>query len=171
MGIDVVETCWACGVRHPSGENHPCSNRTLGLSEGEVFELMLDGNAPENQPLAMVAADGYDPRYWKHNGPKVEGRQTRKFKLVSVDLCWNIDEVRRKLAAHGEIPEGQWRQAYKVAYNIQSRKGPIGIAVADPSWTTPSGFRCFPYITSFGASRFWAADNEFQVHWRWLVSI
>ena len=54
--------------------------RRAHYAEGEVFEMTLNGDAPENQPLEMVRRDGYTGR-WTHNGPKVSGRQTRRFKL------------------------------------------------------------------------------------------
>lgn len=53
-------------------------------ADGEIFELTLDGDAPENQPLEMVSRFGYAPVGWRHNGPKVSGKQTRRFKLVGV---------------------------------------------------------------------------------------
>ncbi len=48
---------------------------------GEIFELTLDG--AENQPLDMVARDGYTGE-WKHQGPAVTGKQTRRFQFVQV---------------------------------------------------------------------------------------
>src|SRR5579863_5445427 len=83
---------------------------------GEVFELALDGDAPENQPLEMVDSFGYNPAGWSHKGPKVSGRQTRRFKFVQVGYCSNVDKIKEQSSAHGEIPEGQWINAFKAAY-------------------------------------------------------
>ncbi|TSC74820.1 MAG: hypothetical protein G01um101430_739 [Parcubacteria group bacterium Gr01-1014_30] len=136
---------------------------------GEVFELTLDFDAAENQPLEMVRRDGYDPRVWNYTGKKVMGRCTSYFKLVKVGYCRNLDQVRQKLAAHGEIPEGQWRQAFKAAYPKPDRKGLIG--VADPSWALSGGSATFPCVSSRGRSRFLWADRGFNVAWRWLVKV
>lgn len=49
---------------------------------GEPFELELDGDYKDNQPLEMVRSAYGDSRGWAHNGPLVTGRATRSFKLV-----------------------------------------------------------------------------------------
>ncbi|OGH68918.1 MAG: hypothetical protein A3J66_02130 [Candidatus Magasanikbacteria bacterium RIFCSPHIGHO2_02_FULL_47_14] len=136
----------------------------------EIFELTLDGDAPENRPLEMVRADGYDePEKWKHTGLTVTGQQTRRGKLVLVGYCDSFDEVKAKLAAQGTIPEGQWREAFKARYPTLDGKGSIG--VADASWASPHGGASFPYVDSFGFSLFDSADGGFDERWRWLVLV
>lgn len=132
---------------------------------GQEFELTLDGDAPENQPLAMVQCDGYAGA-WKHEGPLVEGKQTRRFKLVQVGYQPGLEAVRTALAAHGEVPPGQWREALKSSYR-QDGQGPVGLA--DPSWQNPVGIAYFPYVHSNGDSNFDWAGDEFHDDWRWLV--
>jgi len=133
-----------------------------------VFELTLDGDDSKNQPLAMVRRDGYSGN-WKHKGPVVKGQHTRRFKLVQVGYCRNLDEVRQKLVAHGEIPEGQWREAFKAAYPNPDGKGPIGFA--DPSWLDSHDVASFPCVFSLGGSIFvWADDGQHE-RWRWLVAV
>ena len=135
---------------------------------GEIFELTLDGDDSENQPLEMVRRDGYSGN-WKHKGLVVKGRQTKRFKLVQVGYCRNLDEVRQKLAAHGEIPEGQWREAFKASYPNHDGLGPVGIA--DPSWVNPNDNAYFPCVDSDGYSNFvWAAYDQNE-HWRWPVVV
>lgn len=135
---------------------------------GVEFELKLDFDAPEADPIAMVRADGYgSPEKWKFTGRKGSGIQTRCFKLVRVGACRDLDEVRQKLAQYGEAPEGQWREAFKAAYPKPDGQGPVGFA--DPSWVSPSGDVRFPFVRSVGGSLFvWAVD-ELGVNWRWLV--
>ena len=133
---------------------------------GEVFELMLDGDA--HSPLEMVQRDGYSGN-WKHKGPVVKGRHTRRFKLVQVGYCRNLDEVRQKLVAHGEIPEGQWREAFKAAYPNPDGKGPIGFA--DPSWLDSHDVASFPYVYSLGSSFFRWAVSDRSGRWRWLGAV
>ncbi|MDO8435153.1 MAG: hypothetical protein Q7S89_00530 [bacterium] len=136
---------------------------------GVVFELTLDGDAPENDPIEMVRGDGYEqPEQWRHEGKRVAGRQTHRFKLVQVEPCRNIHQVRAELLAYGKIPEGQWREAFKAAYPTPDGNGPIGIA--DPSWL--QGFQSFfPRITAGGSSRLdWAANGR-DSDWRWLVEV
>ena len=132
------------------------------------FELTLDFDAPENQPLEMVRLDGYNPEGWKFTGKKLSGIQIRRFKLVRVGHCLNLDEVRLKLAQYGrEVPEGQWRQAFKAAYPNPDGNGPIGFA--DPSWVSPLGRASFPFVDSVGGSGFsWAGCGR-GGRWRWLV--
>jgi hypothetical protein len=133
----------------------------------EIFELTLDGDAAENQPLEMVRRDGYNPKGWQHRGPVVKGRHTKRFKLVEIGYCRNFDEVRRKLAIHGEIPEGQWREAFRARYGKPDGKGPIGIA--DALWVIPYSSAYFPYVGLDGDSNFRWTDSDFYDVWRWLV--
>lgn len=136
---------------------------------GEVFDLTLDGDAPEHQPLEMVRRDGYTGK-WEHRGPVVKGKQARRFKLVQIGYCPSFDEVRRKLATeHGKIPEGQWREAFKAAYPKADGNGPVG--VADSSWVNPNGNANFPYVNTDGNSNFNWTDDDFNENWRWLVEV
>ncbi len=132
----------------------------------EIFELTLDGDA--HPPLEMVWRDGYSGN-WKHKGLVVKGRHTRRFKLVQVGFCLNLDEVRQKLAAQGEIPEGQWREAFKAKYSTSDGNGPIGFP--DASWTFPFGVARFPYVDAGGYSNFRWADDGFRGGWRWFVGV
>jgi hypothetical protein len=136
---------------------------------GEVFELALDGDAPENQPLEIVRSFGYNPEGWRHKGPKVAGKQTRRFKLVQVGYCSNMDVVRERLKAHGENLEGQWMKAFKVAYPQPDGNGPVG--VADASWVPPYGVANFPIVDTGGDPHFSWAGLARDAHWRWLVAV
>lgn len=137
--------------------------------DGEVFELTLDGDAPDNQPLEMVRRDGYDhPELWRHSGPTVKGAQTRKFKWVSIGYCETFDEVKRKLAKHGKIPKGQWREAVKEKFQ------PDGVhprGSADASWVDPEGLANFPCVITDGSSDFRWTGRGFGGGWRWLVGV
>jgi len=128
---------------------------------GVPFELTLDGDAPETQPLAMVEADGYNPDGWKHNGKIVVGKQTRRFKLVQKGGSWG--EIG---AVTGKEVEGQWRNAFKATYPEPDGNGPIG--VRDASWVHPRGYTAFPCVDHNGDSRFGWVD-DFPDHWRWIV--
>ncbi|MDO8582756.1 MAG: hypothetical protein Q7R63_02060, partial [bacterium] len=48
----------------------------------EVFELVLDASAPENDPIEMVHGDGYRIDGWQHTGKKLDGRCSAHFKLI-----------------------------------------------------------------------------------------
>lgn len=138
---------------------------------GEVFELTLDGAA--HDPLEMVRrCYGYTKewRHWWHTGAKVVGIHTRRFELVSVGYGIRLEEVRRKLEGKGEVPGGQWIQAFKQAYPEPDGKGPVG--VADPAWVdSADGFVYFPYVDSYGNSYFCWAGHDFDKKWRWLVAL
>ncbi len=137
----------------------------------ELFELTLDGDAPGNDPIQMVRDDDYMyPERWTFDGQKVVGCQTRRFKLVAIGhWCATIDGVREELVRHGRIPNGQWRQAFKAAYPESDEEGPIG--VADPSWINFDGKRCIPYIKTTGAAPGFDPVDDYDIHWRWLVTV
>lgn len=133
----------------------------------EVFELTLDGDASENQPLAMVKADGYDGP-WQHNGSTVKGRETRRFKLVEIGSQPNCESVKTACQKHGKIPEGQWREVMKKKFT--DSPGRL-VGIADASWVSPSGLTFFPYVTAGGASSFLWSGYAWNDHWLWLVEV
>ncbi|MDP3725121.1 MAG: hypothetical protein Q8R20_01480 [Nanoarchaeota archaeon] len=139
------------------------------LVEGEIFALTIDLGAPESDPIAMVLKDGYDPERWKFTGVKLVGVHTRRFRLVSVGYCRDLDEVRQKLAEHGTPAEGQWREAFRKAYPTPDKNGPIGFA--DSSWVDPGGYAVFPYVWTRGGSGFRWTLLGFDGLWRWVVAV
>jgi hypothetical protein len=134
----------------------------------EVFELTLDGAAPENEPLEMVSEFGFNSAGWRHDGPTVSGKQTRRFKFVQVGYCSTVEKVKEKTKAHGEIPEGQWINAFKAAYPKPDGQGPIGFA--DASWIGADGRANFPYVASVGFLHFNYGGHVRGEDWRWVVS-
>lgn len=146
---------------------------------GETFELTLNGDAPENQPLEMlirfIEKEGCSPKKDAgHRGPLVRGCATSRFKLVQIGSCSTFAEVRRKLITHGEIPEGQWLMAFMNAYPSTDHGGAIGIA--DASWKIAWGGSFFPSINTFDGSMFFKSIYtdiflEFEEYWRWLVKV
>src|SRR3989344_518010 len=91
--------------------------------ESEVFELTLDGDAPENHPIGMVlrlgSGEGLIPMesmnpFWfmvLHRGPVINGVQTRSFMWLSNQRLGrpkDLASVRIACEKHGKIPEGQW---------------------------------------------------------------
>ena len=150
--------------------------------DGKIFELTLDGDSIENDPLEMIRHDFIWNYEWKHIGKKVTGIQTCRFKLVSVEFCFNLAEVIAKISFWGKIPEGQWRNAFRTAFPnpdppkpfwaiypaYAEGKWPVG--VADPSWIDPSGFVHFPFVHCTHSS-FPSANDVFSRNWCWLVQI
>ena len=137
---------------------------------GEVFELTLNGDAPENQPLAMVANSDSDcsPRNWTHNGSVVKGVASHHFRLVAVGYQRNLGAVIKALAPHGKIPEGQWREAFKASF---ASNGIHPVGIADPSWTNPSFGAVFPCVRSNDDSSFYWAGERLSSYWLWLVEV
>lgn len=144
---------------------------------GEVFELTIDGNASENQPLEIARREDrhFGSKKWQHVGKKwqhvgklVTGTQTRRFKLISIVSCREFADITRELARHGTIPEGQWCEALQATYQ-HDKEGPLG--VADPSWVNPGGGTCFPSIISNGDSCLYWTGDTFSNSWRWLVGV
>ncbi len=132
---------------------------------GEVFELTLDGDAPENQPFQIVKDCGYTGK-WRHNGRTVKGKQTRRFKFAQAGYQPNLDGVKSALPTSGSV-EGQWIKAFKAAYPQPDGNGPVGIA--DASWVRPLVDADFPIVSTDGSLSFrWAGDVQGAV-WRWLV--
>ena len=113
---------------------------------GEIFELTLDGDAPENQPLEMLPRSCYHLGQWEHHGSVVKGKHTRRFKIVELDYCRNFKKVLQKLAAHGKVPEGQWLQAFKHRHPRLE----LGeeVSIADASWADWTGPTYFPFLDS-----------------------
>lgn len=136
---------------------------------GEVFQLTINGDASECDPIQMVCSDGYnESETWKHNGFKVEGQQTRRFKLVEVGYQPTFDAVQAELKKHGKIPRGQWREALKK--NFPDAPGrPVGIS--DASWVLPCGDPNFPFVNGDGGSNFDWAGGDFSEAWLWLVEV
>lgn len=139
--------------------------------DGEVFELTLDGNAAENQPLEMLRLDGFDPPLDSgHNGPIVVGKQTRHFKFVTVGYQTNRYELYYALIRHGKTPEGQWREAWKKKFEIDG-KHPRG--VADFSWIMKLGRACYPccpVVRWDGISCYLTDEDLHKYHGlRWLI--
>lgn len=138
-------------------------------ADNEIFELTLDGDAVENDPIEMVRRDGHrEPKKWKHIGRRVTGTETRRFKLVWVGYCQNFTELKRKLTTHGRIPEGQWREALRAAYAL---KGTYLVGMADASWMNSAGDARFPCVLMDGYSTFYRIVYDFSVDWHWLVEI
>lgn len=132
---------------------------------GEVFELTLDGDAPENQPLQIVRDCGYTGK-WRHNGRTVKGKQTRRFKLAQAGYQPNLAGVKSALTRSGSV-EGQWIKAFKAAYPQPDGNGPVGIV--DSSWFRPYDDAFFPIVVTDGTLRFrWTGRDHYAI-WRWLV--
>lgn len=137
-------------------------------ADGEVFELTLDGDAVD--PMEMARRDTH-ARDWKFDGTRLTGTHSRRFKLVCVGDQQGFDAVRTALVAHGRIPEGQWRDAFKAAYPLPDNL----VGVADPSWVRRSGRRFFPTVhtgRSGGDTDFhWAGFESFSDDFHWLVEV
>lgn len=131
--------------------------------EGEKFELTLDGDAID--PLAMVRNDGYTGD-WKFHGPKVVGKQTRKFKLLRAGYQLNLDGVKTKL---GSLAEGEWREAFQRKF----RPAPgVLVGFGGSAWAAPGGGRYFPYLYERGGvwyPGFGYALGALDEHWLWFV--
>ncbi len=152
-----------------------CSVESVRLwvpDDREVFELLLDGDTVD--PMEMARAYNLDTTGWKFEGPAVESTQTCRFKLVWVGYCRDLDEVRRKVEANaGEtLAEGQWREAFKVAY--LPCNGDFGFGGS--RWTDSLGRSHFACLR--GPFPFWRASlqlsdgslgSDLGSDWRWLV--
>jgi hypothetical protein len=141
--------------------------------DGVVFELTIDGDDPDVQPLTIVKMAGGDPGRYRYRGRVIEGKQTRRFMFVSVGGSVFEDVVAR-LKDKGKIPEGQWIMAVKKAFPIHGRKRPVGIV--DASWREQGCGRfngCFPCIVLRGELGFVSAHHEYLRArcWRWLVEV
>lgn len=136
--------------------------------DDQVFELTLRGSVSKNQPLRMVECTLGGPTGWRHQGPLVSGRKTRRFKLVRVGPCQNFQEVQERLKDYSQTA-GQWAKAFIAVFPSPDRKGPIGIA--DSSWVSPYSHAHFPYVRTKGGLNFYKADRKLSVRWRWLVMV
>lgn len=137
---------------------------------GEVFELTLNGDDPDNQPSAMVAACQEDPSVWTHKGPTVTRTVTKRFKLVKVGSCNTFKELKERLQAHGTIPESQWLKVFTTRFTRHDHDD--GVAVADDSFVlSPGGGRSFFYIGDEGFPVLTPRGGPMSGMWRWLVQV
>lgn len=134
---------------------------------GEQFEIVFYGDYRGNQPLEIVRRIGYDRNGWAHNGPLVEGRSIRFFKLVELRGTLTFDEACAELAQHGKVPEGQWVSGFKATFPKPDGNGAIGIA--DATWVAPDGRLNFLYVGRGGDLKFHRASGTFGPNWRWIV--
>ena len=96
------------------------------------------------------------------------GRETRRFKLVSVH-CLSFYELTKILKEHGEIPESRWCEALKAAYPRPDDKGPIGIA--DSSRVPPNGDASLLFVHTGGPPSIKWPNVGFWGIRRWLVEV
>ena len=130
---------------------------------GVIFELTLDGDAPENQPMTMFESNGYITKGWWHNGVVVAGKQTHIFKLFQWKGDW--DKIGDKIGDNN--PPGQWRNAFLSTFPEPDDKCPIG--VHDASWHSLHG-RSFPGIDLYGEPTFFRTNQITPFSpWRWLI--
>lgn len=136
-------------------------------ADGEEFEMTLQ---PEPvRAIDMVANDGYgNSKEWRFTGTEITEPQTRRFKWQAVGYWQNFDEVLEKLKPHGNIPEGQWREAVK---EIFQPDGQHTRGIPDFSWVSPRGGARFPCVYEDGSSRFCWTGDGFVESWRWLVAV
>jgi len=132
---------------------------------GVEFELTLNGDTmpPERCCDGMTG--------WKYKGFTIIGEYTRRFKLVRMSHCKDIDDVKKQLQLIGGSPYSQWMFAFKAKYSKHDNDGPIG--VCDPSWELeriPGTYfpSFFGGITGIHFSRCDLAKDE---SWRWLVEV
>lgn len=134
---------------------------------GELFEIVFYSDYGANQPLELMRRTNYNPEGWKYDGPLVEGRAIRFFKIVKFEKILTFDEVRAELCKQGTIPEGQWASGFKGAFPKTDGKGPVG--VADASWTAPDGHSNFLYINRGGDLDLHRASGTFGPIYRWII--
>ena len=138
---------------------------------GEVFELTIDGDAPWNDPMALVRGDGYDEKCWEFHGRMIEGNQTRKFRLETAEGCSSLNQVLEILQRKGgKISEGQWRVSFAEKYNLLGVNERVGFP--DPSWLDEYREAVFPCLVS-SRSLFHHADDIRRggEGWLWLVEV
>lgn len=136
-------------------------------AEREVFELTLDGDDPNNDPIVMAQRDGYE---FTHVGKKVVGVQTGRFMLVRSGYRPYFDELRQSIETFGAIPEGQWREAFKAKFpHPHGKQRPV--AVADASWRGSADTAYYPWIDRRGKSGFHGTEYDLSEEWFWLVRL
>jgi hypothetical protein len=132
---------------------------------GEVFELTLNPNAPENTPLGIINL----PETWKHNGKVVTSKETKLFMLVSIRSWFCLAQARCELEdLYGPTPEGQWIKAFKGAYPVTDFNK--SVYIADGSWIHQSGDAYYPCVNQIGELSLRCAKSVTSREW-WLVEV
>ena len=133
---------------------------------GMEFSLTYD-DRPEDQPLAMVAGDGYGEG-WTYHGTPLKGTVTRTFKRKKVGRCRDLAEMIAKATTKTEKPaHGQFRNPFKRAFEPDGTPN----AFPDGSWEDSDGNRDFPYVYGVGNSRFFWTDVELGERWVVVVEV
>lgn len=132
---------------------------------GVEFELTLDGDTMQPERCC----DGMTG--WEYKGFTIIGKYTRRFKLVRIGYCKDIDDVKKQLQLIGGSPSSQWMLAFRAKYSKHDNRGPIG--VCDPSWELdriPGTY--FPsFFGGIAGIHFSRRDLARDESWRWLVEV
>jgi hypothetical protein len=132
------------------------------------FDLEVDNNI---NPMEVVTSAGYTANGWKYLGPKFEGRQTYRVKLVRLGYVRNLKDARKKADKMDyRLIEGQAREPFKAKFPKPDGKGPV--IFGGSGWRSPSGLSRVAYLRDFEDewdSDFDWSDYDFSDVWRWLV--
>jgi hypothetical protein len=169
-GIKII----CAAIRSRSGRLLPCP------AVGEIFDLEIDGNAPEVDPLNMVLFNAdvscTTGRGWRFEGKSVKGKQTSRFMLVEPDdhSC-RLPQLKKTLRERGRIPEGQWLVAFMEKYQAPICRFEEGycIAIADDSWIDIGARRRLPYLGEaiLELDFEYAEVVDIRENWLWLVEV
>lgn len=145
----------------------------------EVFELTLYSVTAEH-PELLFQPYPYHGVYTRFSGTQRDecNTGTHRFMLLTVGNQPNIESVREELIKYGELPCGQWIEAFRFRFPLSDGLEPVG--VADPSWNTSvwAGTACtHPMLADYSGSDrpwrphwMWCNHNKFA-EWRWLVQV
>ena len=149
------------------------------VQTGEMFELTMYSIVVEHPELVF--------RDYSYGGVSTSFRGTQTnicetgqhhFKLVDIGDQPNLEGVRKELEKHGQVPCGQWIEAFRFRFPLSDGIGSVG--VADPSWITSvwaGRGLSHPMLTNYyGHSRPWGPSWNWCNHWkpsglRWLVQV
>lgn len=158
-------------------EKEPSAARVLP-GPSESFELTLDADNPQNQPLALILScrSVVPVGHYKYEGPVIKGVMTRSFRFVEVEGSNTVQGLREAISVYGRIPEMQWCGALKGHFP----KGVRSLSIADFSVTNPLGDSEFPTFSLPEPKWFFPGGLNFSwsnwalgtnTGWKWLVEV
>lgn len=126
-------------------------------ADDEWFELEVDNDI---DPMDVVRTAGYDLKDWKYLGPKLEGKQKYRAKLIHLGYVGNLAEARECADKIGyRLLEGQAREPFKKKYPKPDRSPVI---FGGSGWQRLGGRAIAACLRAFGIE--WDSDFHWSGH-------
>lgn len=137
-------------------------------ADDEWFYLEVDNGI---DPMDVVTTAGLGGEGWEYLGPKLEGKQACRVKLIRLGYVRNLDDAKKKADALGyRLLEGQARKPFKTKYPKPDGNGPV--VFGGSGWQDPFGGAFVACVDGDGGA--WGSDfgwssGGWRERCRWAV--